>query len=205
VRDAEVGDLHAAVGPHQDVPGLHVAVDHPRAVRLPETERRLPEQGQGGRGVEPALPREKRRERLALDQLHDQVGQRLAGAVLGYLLAVVEDGGDVRVAERGGVLGLGPEAGDERRVAGVLAAQHLDRDRPVQRDVVSAPHLAHAAGGDQLVQFVTVTQAPSSWFDHGGHSSFIRPGRVRAATSSPRGPVWSSVPGLSRSGLAYTC
>ena len=62
----------------------------------------------------------------------------------------------------------------KRRVAGVLAAEHLHRDRPVQGDVGRPPDLAHAAGGDQLVQLVAVAQAPSSWFDHGGHSSPVR-------------------------------
>jgi hypothetical protein len=106
---------------------------------------------------------------------HHQVGERLTGAVLGDLLAVVEDGGDVGVAERGGVLGLRPEAGHERRVAGVLAAQYLHRHRPVERDVGSPPDLAHATGRDELVELVAVAQAPSSWFDHGDDSSPVRP------------------------------
>ena len=138
--------------------------------RLGERERGLLEQAQRPVGAQRALAGDQCRERLALDQLHHQVGQRLAGPVLGGLLAVVEDGRDVGVAQRGRVLGLGPEARQEARVAGVLAAQHLHRDRAVQGGVQPAPDLAHAAGGDHLLELVAVAQAPSSWFDHGGHS-----------------------------------
>ena len=42
--DAEVGDLHAAVGADQDVAGLDVAVHHAGPVRLTEAEGGLPEE-----------------------------------------------------------------------------------------------------------------------------------------------------------------
>ena len=53
--DAEVGDLHAAVGADQDVPGLDVAVHHAGRVRLTEPEGGLPQQRERGRGVQRAL------------------------------------------------------------------------------------------------------------------------------------------------------
>ena len=119
------------------LPGLDVAVDHAGAVRHGQREGGLPQERSVVAVSSAALAREQRRQRLALDQLHDQVGERLAGAVLRRGLAVVEDGGGVGVAQRGGVLGLGAEAGDERRVAGVLAAQDLDGDR--RCSAMSAP------------------------------------------------------------------
>ena len=45
---------------------------------------------------------------------------------------------------------------------------------PVQGDVRAPPDLAHAAGGDQLVQLVPVAQAPSSWFDQRGSLLAVR-------------------------------
>ena len=68
-----------------------------------------------------AAPAEDGREVLAVDQLHDDV--RAA-----RVLAVVVDRDDVRVAQRGGGLGLLAEARREVGVAQVLGAEELERD-----------------------------------------------------------------------------
>ena len=101
--DAEVDDLDPPVAPDEHVPGLHVAMDDPVRVR-----RREPAGDRGGdprrllRRQGPAAP-EDRREVLAVDVLHDDERTR-------RVLAVVEDGDDVRVAQAGDALRLLAEA-----------------------------------------------------------------------------------------------
>ena len=55
---------------------------------------------------------------------------------LTFLGATHEVTGSCTMVECGGVLRLGAEPCDEGRVAGVLAAEHLHRDRAVEREVV---------------------------------------------------------------------
>ena len=146
--DAEVGDLDPAVGGDEEVGGLDVAVDDAGGVGHAECLGRLGEQVAGRVGVERRAGPQQRRERLALDELHHEVGARGRGAVVERAGAVVVDRRDAGVLERGGVPGLGLEPLPERRVVGVLRLEHLDRHRPVEHGVARGPHLAHAAGGD---------------------------------------------------------
>jgi hypothetical protein len=91
---AEVEDLGRAVGGDQDVGGLQVAVDH--RVPVGVLDRRADRQQQPGAVPGGQLPvGAVLADRLALDVLHDEVGQ----AVLGR--AAVEQPGDVRVAQTG--------------------------------------------------------------------------------------------------------
>ena len=116
---------------------------------------------QGGRGLgddveravgaERALTAQKRRQRLAVDQLHHQPG------ALGGLAEVV-DRGDAGVGQTGGVAGLGAEAGPELVVADVLRPEHLHRDRTGEHGVLGPPYLAHAAHGHQLAEPVAIGQ-----------------------------------------------
>ena len=117
-----------AVGRDQQVGGLHVAVHDPGRVRGTERVGGLGEQVAGGVGVQRLPGPEQRRQRLAVDQLHHQVGPGHPGPVGGRGLAEVVDGRHARVVQGGGVPGLGLEPGAERRVVGVLGLEQLDRD-----------------------------------------------------------------------------
>ena len=155
-RDAEVGHLDPAVGGDEQVGGLHVAVHDPGGVGDAEGVGRLGEQLLGGGRVERCPRSQQGGERLAVDELHDQVGAVGRRPVVGCALPVVEDRGDAGVVQRGGVARLGLEAGAEERVVGVLGLEHLDRHGPVQDGVARRPHLAHAAGGDARLEEVAV-------------------------------------------------
>src|SRR5690606_17201480 len=162
----------------QQVRRLDVAVHHPGDVRGVQAARRLGEDRQQLAGRQRVLARQQVRERLALDQLHDQV----AGALL---LAVVVHGGDVDVRQPGAVARLGAHPVEERLVARELGAQHLGRDPPAQVQVDGAPHLAHAADGDALAQLVAAAaRQPCPW-SHDPSTAWMTPAAIGAATREP--------------------
>ncbi len=148
--EAEVEDLHEAVGRHHDVVGLQVTVNDARGVGLGEALRDLRSdleetaRGEGvGLAAQDQLPK-----RVAVDQLHDDVAQARGR------LADVVDGDDVGVVQRGGGAGLLAEAAETVRVAGELLGQELHRDVAVQVVVARSPDLAHASStqaGEELV------------------------------------------------------
>ena len=84
-------------------------------------------------------------------ELHDDV--RAA-----RVLAVVVDGDDVRVAQRGGGLGLLAEARREVGVAQVLGTQELERDVATEPGVRGAVDGRHPALAEQLDQPVAAAQ-----------------------------------------------
>ena len=152
--DPEVDDLDPAVGPDQDVARLHVTVDEASGVCGGE--------GPGDAGPDPrdlarrqrAAPAQDRGEVLPVDQLHDDV--RAAG-----VLAEVVDRDDVGVAERGGRLGLLPEARREVGVAQVLRTEQLERDVATELGIGGAVDGRHPAAAQQLDQAVAATQGLS--------------------------------------------
>ena len=146
--DAEVGDLHLAVDGDEDVAGLHVAVHD--AVTMGVTEGLCDVGGDRGRPRrrQRRLGADDRRQRLAVDELHDDV----IGAVR---LPPVKDRDDVRVRQVGGCLGLPAEPLDERVVRGELREEHLQGDRAVQQQVVGQVDLGRTASGDLAVELVT--------------------------------------------------
>ena len=147
--DAEVGDLHPTVGRDEQVGRLHVAVHDAGGVRGADGVGGLREEAPHRVGVHRAAGPDQVRQRLAVDQLHHQVGPRHVRAVAGLRgLAEVEDRGDVGVVQRRRVVGLGLEPGPEGGVVGVLRLEQLHRDRAAERGVARAPHLAHAARRD---------------------------------------------------------
>ena len=88
-------------------------------------------------------------QRAAVDVLHDD-------EVRAVLLAPVVDRDDVGVVQVGRGLRLAPEPLDERRVAGELGREHLERDRAVEQLVAGQVHLGHAAPGDARDDLVAV-------------------------------------------------
>ncbi len=141
LRDAEVGDLHRAVGGDDDVRGLHVAVDDAAPVRVIE--------GLGGMGddLRDPVPRERLfladqlLQVLSLDVLHGDEG----GLVL---LAHVVHGDDVRVVEGAGGLGFAEEPLAELALLEVVLrgrADRLERDEAADHRVLSEVDDAHRA------------------------------------------------------------
>src|SRR5215216_7898068 len=74
--DAEVSDLDHAIWADEQVGRLDVAVYQPRLMGRPNSEGRLADNVQAPLHPQASLPGQQRRQRLALDQLHDQKGGR---------------------------------------------------------------------------------------------------------------------------------
>ncbi len=111
-------------------------------------------------------------QRLAGDVLHDEVRRRRRSSCA---LAEVVDRGDVGVRQPRGVPRLGPEALEERRVVGVLAAQDLDRDVTAEH-VVAARHTSpmpprrsvrSAGSAPPRTRSVSARHRPSTALHHG--------------------------------------
>ena len=155
--DAEVHDLDVAARREHDVAGLDVAVDDPRAVAV--VQRREDARGdlQGPLGQDLAALAQDVAQGATGHELHDDVGLRDPRTVGGHLLAGVVDRDDRGVVERGRGLRLAAEPGLERRVAGQVGAQPLDRDDAAQPRVVALADLGHAATAEQLAELVAAT------------------------------------------------
>ncbi|ACU76011.1 hypothetical protein Caci_7182 [Catenulispora acidiphila DSM 44928] len=156
VRDPEVGEVDPAVGLHQDVGGLQIAVDD--ALRVDVRQR----VGQGG-----SDPRDLRRRQrsapddacqiLAVDQRHDEVAPRAVAAG-------VPQRDEVRMADRREQPRLLGEAPGEFRPA-LAGLEDLDRDRPPQVDVGGFVDLGRAAQPDALTEPIAV---PEQGLAHSG-------------------------------------
>jgi hypothetical protein len=146
--EAEIEELDAAVQGQPDVPGLEVAVQDTLLVGRFQRERdlmrdrhRLTERQ---RTETQAL-----RERLTLDQLHDEDGHAAV-----RLLETVE-GSDAGMVEGGEDAGLLPQACEAVGLPCELLGQRLESDLAVKRRVAGAIDLAHAPGpepGNDLVR-----------------------------------------------------
>ena len=164
--DAEVEQLGRAVGRHQHVGRLDVAVDDQVLVRVLDGGADVAEERQPGRGVEPVRVAVVD-DRLPFDVLHGEVGPAVRRA------AAVEEAGDERMLEAGQDLPLVTEPPHD--AVGVHPAlEHLDRDALLERVVVADAEVdgAHAAVADLANEAVGA---------RGG-----RPGRRRARTSAQR-------------------
>ena len=153
LRETPVEDLDLAVLAEHDVRGLEVAMEHAARMRevdrLCDLEQHLhePRDGVPGDGL-----------RVAPAQAAEHVGERAAPDVAHRAErgAVVHDErverNDVRVLELAEDAHLVEEA---RAARGVVALGHLERDLPPERGVAREEHRAHAALGDQALDFVT--------------------------------------------------
>ena len=196
-RDPEVHDLHPPIAADQHVAGLDVAMDD--AARMGGLQR-AGDRGRdagGLRGRQRPVASQDRREVLAVHVFHDDVRPR-------GVLAVVVDGDDVRVAQRGRVLGLLAEPRPEVGIAQVLGTQQLDGDLATELGVERAKDGGHPALTEQLDQPIALTQgrpdlrqtwplaissgaarnlgrAPRGIVPHGGRTA--RPGPTRSTVS----------------------
>jgi hypothetical protein len=143
--DAEVEDLDRLVAQH-DVRRLQVAVHDVTGVR------RLQGPGDLDAGAQRPGYRQPPAvygplERLAFEQLENEVGHSVA------LLEAVNRG-DVRMVDRGQDLGLALEPGEQLRIGGRLAEQHLDGHLSTQLGVAGTIDPAHAARTEQADDLV---------------------------------------------------
>ena len=144
--EAEVEDLDAAVLRDEEVLGLQVAVDDPLLVRRGEAVRDL--QRVVDRLSRRQLPaRERRAQRLAFEQLLNDVGRAL-------VRADVVDGRDVGVVQdsRGPRLLL--EAAQAVGVRGERRRQDLDRHVAAQPRILRPVDLSHPARAERREDLV---------------------------------------------------
>ena len=88
--------------------------------------------------------------------------------------AEVDDLHRVRVVQARRGLRLPLEARRERRVVGVLAVQHLDRDGLVERDLARAVHRAHRPAPDEaLHQELAGDRAADELIEGLGHRTSV--------------------------------
>ena len=146
-RDAEVGELHVAVGGDQDVRGLHVAVHHARGVRRAQRLGRLGQDRGGFVRRHRPLVADQVGEVAPLDVLHDQ-------PLLVVVLDEVEDGHHVGVVDPRGDPGLPLGAHQVRAGAAGHDADPLDRHFPAEHLVAAEPHGARPATTDLPVERV---------------------------------------------------
>ncbi len=149
--DAEVGQLDAAGSVQHHVGRLHVAVHHAVLVREGQRVQQLAHDAAGIGECEGVPGVEGLQQFAAAHELHHDVGEV-------SLLAEVEDGDDVGVAQAPGghrlaleALGVRPRRG---RVGDQAALHGLDRHRAAQARVgrlVDHAHRAFAEHPDQLV------------------------------------------------------
>ena len=143
-RQAEVQHLRAAVRIHHDVGGLQIPVHDAGAVRGGECVGHLRRDAQ--RFGEPhALARDQLIQRLAIHQLHDDVG-------LPVLLADFMDGDDVGVVQRRSRFGLLHEARAAVGIGTAHFSQQFDGDETIQALVPGLVDPTHAALADLFQQ-----------------------------------------------------
>ena len=167
LRDAEVGQLHAAVLVQQHVLGLDVAVDHALGVRGAERARDLDRDARRDLGRDVGMRVDELLERRAGQQL----GRDEAG--LGLLAAVVVDLEDRRVVQARDRQRLAREA--LARLLGALQVRmhDLERHPAVEARVAGSVDGGHAAVADFVDDLVLLEP-----FEHPGPASFpfARPG-----------------------------
>ena len=141
--DAEVEQFDVAIGGHEDVGRLDVAMDHEVTVRLGHRRQNVVEQQETLFDAEP-VNITMAVDGLALHQLQDQVGLATRGDT------GIEQPGDVRVREPSQDRALALET-QRARAADQRHVQQLDRHRPLEAAVgaARAPDTARAALAQQ--------------------------------------------------------
>ena len=151
LRQAEVEQLHVAVGPEHHVFGFDVAMDNAPGVRSGERTCKLDGNvqsvGDRQRSVRQALS-----QRVAFDELGDDEGHVVEHAE-------VVDHQDGGMVERGDGARLGVEPPQAIRVVGDRQRRQLQRDGTLEPGVVCPVHLAHAAGADARVDAIAADRA----------------------------------------------
>ena len=146
-RNAEIGELDAAIAHHEDVGRLDVAVPHRVLVRELQRIEQLRHHADRVVLVEMRLARHVLAQTVAFDVFHRDVG--MVG-----VFAVLVDRDDARVAQRAGRLRLAAESAGQRLgfllVVDQFLADGLDRDRSLDDGVVAAIDDAHRPFAEDL-------------------------------------------------------
>ncbi len=183
---------------HEQVGRLDVAVDHAAFVSVPQAVGHLADVFAGdGNGQRPVL-RHEALQVYALDELHDQIAQRLARFVGDRDFPSVEGLDDVGVAQRGQGLHLAGEALHEDGVAVALGGQHLEGHGPFHVDVFGLVDHAHAAAAEPVEDAVVAQHQAERFagqqplhlivrYQSLGDQGFGQDGRVVAAQARPLG------------------
>ena len=116
-------------------------------------------------------------ERLALDELHRDVGQRARGADL-------IDRDDVRMVERRHRARFLLESPDAIRLGGQRLGQDLQRHVPVEPSIVGAIDLTHPAGA-QVAAHLVVAEVPADEVAARGGPSVSAHRRVDSVDTPP--------------------
>ena len=153
-RDAEVHDLHVAVGLHHDVLRLDVAVDDVQVVRHRQGLAHLRADLGHLALVDGAALVDGRLQVAAAHELHDDVVRAVVLAPVVH----VHDVGALQVGRSGGLL---LEALGEVGIGGVLGQHDLHRNQASEHVVLRAVHLGHAADTDALGYLVAVVEHPA--------------------------------------------
>ena len=163
--DAEIRDVHVAVGVDEDVRGLHVAMDDAAVVGDLERLRGLRRDPQRLAQWQRSPVAQQCLDRRAVDEAHhDEIQAR------GRIDTDVEDRHDPIVVERRGMLCLAPEATDEVGVLGVGRSQDLDGDVAVEKSVMGAVDHGHPAVTNSFEDLV-----PARQHDPGRHAGHRTP------------------------------
>ena len=141
-RQSEIQHLDRSTPGEHDVPWLEIAVHDSFPVRRGQSIRHLNGDRNGLADGQTAFG-QSQRQRLALDQLHDQSEDAAA------LLDSVQRG-DVRVIQQSQNPRFAAQPVQVRPVAGRRRRDGFESDVPPQTPVAGAENLAHAAGAETL-------------------------------------------------------
>ena len=172
-RQAEVRQQHLAAAVQHDVGGLQIAMQHALLVGRGETGAEFARDLQGLVAGKPADAAQQRAEVLAIDVFHGEEIQPLHFAEIVHAT-------DVGVRHLARDADLAAESLERRLVVRDRLGQKLERHRLVERQVVGAVDLAHAAlaeHGDDAV-------APAEQFS--GSEAALRPRTGRRAARPSR-------------------
>ncbi len=153
--DPEVHQDDRPVVADEDVAGFDVTVDDARVVGDLERLGDPADDAERVGGAELAPQAEEARQRLAVDELHDEVGD---GGVAVVDLAVVVDLDDAGALHDGDGARLAPEALAEAAVVDEVGQEDLDGDGAPQDRVRALPDVAHAAAADAAFEPVPPVQ-----------------------------------------------
>ena len=171
VRMAARGPVPRIVAIEEDVGWPDITVDHAVRVRGVQRRREL--------GDDPPRIAERKRAVPAEQRPRVPAGHIAHGSVQGPVrLVSLEDGNDVRMAQRGGGPGLADHPGPEAGVAGQFRRHHLERDPAAQPLVLGEVDDGPAALPDVPVQPVT-----------GDRAGLPRGGQPRTGGVAHRGPT----------------
>ena len=169
-RDAEVGDLGAALAAQQNVLGLDVAVDDLLCVRCAQGARDLDRVGERHRRFQGGLAPDQVLQGLARDVLEHDVGRShldVGVALVRIPLPCIDHRDDVGMVQLSDGARLAPEALQLIGVRRDLAVHQLDRHLSLEHGVERAVDGAHAAVPYARVQAVATAERGAE--DEVGH------------------------------------